>query len=142
MMRGGWHGAGGKVERPSGRVPSRRIARDTARLFKPYRLTVAGIALIVVFTAGIGVANPLLIKVVFDTALFPTSGHVDVTRLVVLVSIMIGIPIISGIVGVLQTYLTNRVGQRVMEDLRNRLYEHLQCMSLRFFTGTRTGDIQ
>ena len=48
----------------------------------------------------------------------------------------------TGAVGILQTYLTNRVGQRVMEDLRNRLYAHLQGMSLRFFTGTRTGEIQ
>ena len=55
---------------------------------------------------------------------------------------MIGITIVTGAIGVLQTYVTNRVGQRVMEELRNRLYEHLQGMSLRFFTGTRTGEIQ
>ena len=55
---------------------------------------------------------------------------------------MVGISIVTGAIGVLQTYVTNRVGQRVMEELRNRLYEHLQGMSLRFFTGTRTGEIQ
>ena len=103
-----------------------------------------------VITAGAGVINPVLIKVVFDTALFPTKtvgGHtvalpVDVARLEILVGIMIGITIVTGAIGVLQTYITNRVGQRVMEELRNRLYEHLQGMSLRFFTGTRTGEIQ
>ena len=63
-------------------------------------------------------------------------------RLELLVGIMIGITIVTGAIGVLQTYVTNRVGQRVMEELRNRLYEHLQGMSLRFFTGTRTGEIQ
>jgi ATP-binding cassette subfamily B protein len=94
------------------------------------------------FTAGLGVANPLLIKVVFDTALFPSSGAPDLPRLYVLVAVMVAIPIFSGAVGIAQTYLTNRVGQRVMEDLRNRLYAHLQGMSLRFFTGTRTGEIQ
>src|SRR6202044_819200 len=52
------------------------------------------------------------------------------------------ITIVTGAIGVLQTYVTNRVGQRVMEELRNMLYEHLQGMSLRFFTGTRTGEIQ
>ena len=55
---------------------------------------------------------------------------------------MVAITIVTGAIGVLQTYVTNRVGQRVMEELRNRLYEHLQGMSLRFFTGTRTGEIQ
>ncbi|MBV8302255.1 MAG: ABC transporter ATP-binding protein [Candidatus Dormibacteraeota bacterium] len=145
MMRGGgWHGGGGggPVQRPSGRVPKRRILRDTARLFRPYRLAVVAIGVTVFFTAGVGVANPLLIKVVFDRALFPAAGHPDLHLLLVLVAIMVAIPIISGAVGILQTYLTNRVGQRVMEDLRNRLYEHLQGMSLRFFTGTRTGEIQ
>ena len=34
------------------------------------------------------------------------------------------------------------VGQKIMRDLRNTLYGHLQGMSLRFFTGTRTGEIQ
>ena len=55
---------------------------------------------------------------------------------------MIASPIVAAAVGVLQTYLTKIVGQRVMQDLRDRLYEHLQAMSLRFFTATRTGEIQ
>ncbi len=123
-------------------MPQRALVRDVGRLFRPYRAAVSGIGLLVLLTAGAGVINPILIKVVFDTALFPPGGHVDLPRLYVLVGIMIAIPIITGAVGILQTYLTNRVGQRVMEDLRNRLYAHLQGMSLRFFTGTRTGEIQ
>jgi ATP-binding cassette subfamily B protein len=141
---------GGKREKPSGRVPNRQLLRQTAGLFKSHRAGVAGIAGLVVITAGAGVINPILIKVVFDTALFPTqtvNNHlvylpVVLPRLELLVGIMIGITIVTGAIGVLQTYITNRVGQRVMEELRNRLYEHLQGMSLRFFTGTRTGEIQ
>src|SRR5438552_2158183 len=140
---GRWGGMGGDGEdRPSGRVPRRHLVRDVARLFRPYRLAVAAVGSLVLVTAGLGVANPLLIKVVFDTALFTKSGHPDLLRLYVLVGTMVAIPIISGALGIAQTYLTNRVGQRVMEDLRNRLYAHLQGMSLRFFTGTRTGEIQ
>jgi ATP-binding cassette subfamily B protein len=141
---------GGKRDRPSGRVSNRRLLRQTAGLFKAHRLGVAAIAFLVIITAGAGVVNPILIKVVFDTALFPTTTvhgklvalPVVLPRLEVLVGIMIGITIVTGAIGVLQTYVTNRVGQRVMEELRNRLYEHLQGMSLRFFTGTRTGEIQ
>ena len=141
---------GGKREKPSGRVPNRQLLRQTAGLFKAHRAGVASIAGLVVITAGAGVINPILIKVVFDTALFPTqtiNKHlvylpVVLPRLELLVGIMVGITIVTGAIGVLQTYVTNRVGQRVMEELRNRLYEHLQGMSLRFFTGTRTGEIQ
>jgi ATP-binding cassette subfamily B protein len=102
---------------------------------------VVGAAILV--TAGLGVANPLLIKVVFDHALFPRgrSGP-DMTLLYELVALMIGLAVLAGAIGVGQTYLTSIVGQRVMQDLRNRLYAHLQKMSLRFFTSTRTGEIQ
>ena len=55
---------------------------------------------------------------------------------------MIAIPIISGLISVGQTYVNNRVGQSVMQDLRDALYAHLQRMPLRFFTETRTGEIQ
>ena len=141
---------GGKRERPSGRVSNRRLLRQTAGLFRAHRLGVAAIAFLVIITAGAGVVNPILIKVVFDTALFPTklvNGKPValppvLPLLELLVGIMVGISIVTGAIGVLQTYVTNRVGQRVMEELRNRLYEHLQGMSLRFFTGTRTGEIQ
>jgi ATP-binding cassette, subfamily B, bacterial len=143
------HGGGfmsGKRDKPSGRVPNRKLIRQTAGLFKAHRAGVAAIALLVVITSGAGVVNPVLIKVVFDTALFPHRGSValpvNVPWLELLVGIMVGITIVTGAIGVLQTYITNRVGQRVMEELRNSLYEHLQGMSLRFFTGTRTGEIQ
>jgi ATP-binding cassette, subfamily B, bacterial len=149
-MHGGFGGGGRKRDKPSGRVPNSQLVRQTAGLFKAHRAGVAAIAFLVIITAGAGVVNPVLIAVVFDVALFPThlvNGHtvllpVNLTLLEVLVGIMIGITIVTGAIGVLQTYVTNRVGQRVMEELRNRLYEHLQGMSLRFFTGTRTGEIQ
>ena len=51
-------------------------------------------------------------------------------------------PVVTGLVGVGQTYLNNLIGQNVMRDFRNKLYAHLQSMSLRFFTSTRTGEIQ
>ena len=55
---------------------------------------------------------------------------------------MIVLPIITGLIGVGQSYLNNVIGQNVMQDLRGALYAHLQSMPLRFFTETRTGEIQ
>jgi ATP-binding cassette, subfamily B, bacterial len=62
--------------------------------------------------------------------------------LYVLVAIMAAVPIVNGAIGILQTYETTRVGQHVMRDLRDRLYSHLETLSLAFFTNTKTGEIQ
>ena len=56
--------------------------------------------------------------------------------------LMIILPIVSGLIGVGQSYLNNVIGQSVMHDLRTALYAHLQKMPLRFFTETKTGEIQ
>ena len=55
---------------------------------------------------------------------------------------MIAIAIVTGVLGVVQTLLSNQVGQRVMHDLRTSVYKHLQRLSLAFFTRTRTGEVQ
>ena len=119
-------------------APVRRILG----LFRPYLAQVLLIAVAIVLTSGLGVVNPLLISPVFDRALFCGSGCPNLTLLSQLVAVMIAIPIVTSAIGLVQTLYANRVGQRVMEDLRDTLYSHLQRMSLRFFTATRTGEIQ
>jgi ATP-binding cassette, subfamily B, bacterial len=123
-------------------VQGRRLIPRIARLFRAYRWQVAAVLVMILVTAGLGVAPSLLTKVVFDQALFPPSGQRDLHLLYILVGVMVAIPLVAAVISVAQTYLTTVVGQRVMQDLRNRLYEHLQSMSLRFFTGTRTGELQ
>jgi ATP-binding cassette subfamily B protein len=119
------------------------LLRRVARLFRPYRGRVALVVILILVTSGLGVVNPLLTKQVFDKALFP-PGHSgpNYGLLYALVAFMVAVPLVAAAIGVAQTYLTTVVGQRVMQDLRNRLYEHLQSMSLRFFTATRTGELQ
>jgi ATP-binding cassette subfamily B protein len=123
-------------------MQGRRLIPRIARLFRAYRLQVAAVLLMILVTAGLGVAPSLLTKVVFDQALFPADGQRDLHLLYILVGVMVAIPLVAAAISVAQTYLTTVVGQRVMQDLRNRLYEHLQSMSLRFFTDTRTGELQ
>src|SRR5499427_547433 len=119
--------------------------RDTARrvvpLFRPYRAQVAVVVGLIVVTSTIGIINPLLIRTVFNQALFVKGGP-NIQLLVILVAIMAVIPIVNGAIGILQVYETTRVGQQVMRDLRDRLYAHLQTLPLSFFTGTKTGEIQ
>src|SRR6266851_1217750 len=82
--------------------------------------------------------SPFMIQIIFNDAI----GKRNEKLLIILVSIMIIMPIITGLIGVGQTYLNNVIGQQVMRDFRNNLHAHLQSMSLRFFTSTRTGEIQ
>src|SRR5438093_71367 len=101
-----------------------------ARLFRPYRAQVALVTAGILVTAAVGVANPILIKFVFDRALFPHgAGGPKLGLLYELVGLMVGFAAVGAAIGVWQTYLTSVVGQRVMQDLRDELYAHLQRMS-------------
>ncbi len=88
--------------------------------------------------ASIGLVNPYLLKLLIDEAI----PRRDCFLLNLYVGLMIVLPIVTGLIGVGQTYLNNVIGQNVMQDLRGALYAHLQRMPLRFFTETRTGEIQ
>ncbi len=123
--------------------------RRVVSTFRPYRGKVGLVGLAIVITSGLGVVNPLLIKWIFDNGLFGNppglceAGACPQLDIVYTgVALMVVIPIVTGVIGIGQTYLANWVGLRVMQDLRNALYSHLQFMPLRFFTTTRTGEIQ
>ncbi|MGW9114438.1 ABC transporter ATP-binding protein [Microbacterium sp. NPDC055683] len=123
------------------RVPD--LGARVVRLFRPYRGRIAVTAGLVVVGAALGVVPPLVVQRVFDDALFPVDGGaVDIPLLVRLVAIMIGLYLVSAVVGVAQTWFTSNVGNRVTGDLRVRMFDHLQAMELGFFTRTKTGVIQ
>src|SRR6266542_612014 len=140
---------GFSVPEQDARPLNRDTVRRVVRTFGPYRGKVAIVGSAIFVTSVLGVANPLLIKIIFDRALFGNPpgncAGLPCPRLNLLylyVGLMVAIPVFSGVIGVGQTYLANLVGLRVMQDLRNSLYAHLQHMPLRFFTETRTGEIQ
>jgi ATP-binding cassette, subfamily B, bacterial len=107
-------------------------------LFRPYRLRLGSVLLLILLSAGLGMVSPFLLREVLDQAI-PQN---DTTLLAGLVAGMIFIAVATGALGVAQTLLSNTVGQRVMHDLRAAVYRHLQRLSLAFFTRTRTGEIQ
>ncbi len=138
--RGGARGPFGGGEPPPPIPPERRrrtILRIVA-FFRPYRVRVAVVFGAILVTSLLGVVNPILLKLLTDEVII---GR-DYTNLALFVGLMIATPIASGLIGVGQTYLNNVIGQSVMQDLRNALYAHLQRLPLRFFTETRTGEIQ
>jgi ATP-binding cassette subfamily B protein len=115
-----------------------RTIRRIAAFFRPYLGAVAVVLGAILLTSLLGLINPILLKLLIDDVIV---GH-DYGRLNLYVGLMIFIPIVSGLIGVGQSYLNNVIGQRVMQDLRLALYGHLQRMPLRWFTVTRTGEIQ
>jgi ATP-binding cassette, subfamily B, bacterial len=122
-------------------APDRRLGRRIVALFAPYRARVLLVFVVIVVSSALSVVGALLIKVVFDKALFPPGGP-NLTLLVELVGALIAIPILTGLLNIVQTYYTNWIGNRVLRDLRDRLFGHLERMSLAFFTATRTGEVQ
>ncbi len=115
-----------------------RDRRRILRLFKPYRWRLAAVLLLIVFSAGLSMLSPFLLRDVLDEGIFKHNT----TLLTELVLAMIAIAIVTAVFSVWQTYISNAIGQRVMHDLRAAVYRRLQKMSLAFFTRTRTGEVQ
>jgi ATP-binding cassette subfamily B protein len=130
--------SGEPPERPADPAVRRANLRRIVGLFRPYRLKLGGVSALIVVGAVLGAASPFLLREVFDVAI-PEQREWLLTALV---GGMIAIAIVTGALGVVQTLLSNQVGQRVMHDLRAAVYRHLQRLSLAFFTRTRTGEVQ
>jgi len=138
--RGGWGSAFGGSDPDLARRPGsdRRTLGRIAGFFRPYRARLGFISVLILVTVSVGVVNPILLKLIIDNLIGPQ----DLGLLYLQAGLMIALPIVTSAIGVWQSYLSNIVGQRVMNDLRVALYRHLQWMPLRFFTETRTGEIQ
>jgi ATP-binding cassette subfamily B protein len=125
-------------ERPEDPAVRRANLKRVARLFSPYRGRLSAVLGLIVFSAALGVIPAFLLKEILNTAI----PEEDTRLLSLLAGGMILIAIVSGVIGVVQTLLSNQVGQSVMHDLRAAVFRHLQRLSLAFFTRTRTGEVQ
>ena len=104
---------------------------------KPYRGRVVGLLFTILLISSLSLVSPLLFRDLIDHAI----PNRDYTRLNWLALGMISIPLLNGVIGVWQRHLNSQIGEGVIYDLRRGLYAHLQRMSLRFFTQTRTGEV-
>jgi ATP-binding cassette subfamily B protein len=112
--------------------------RRILRLFRPYTGRLVLVGLLIAASSLVGLGSPFLLRGIIDNAL----PHKDTGLLALLALGMIGVAVVSTVVGVYQTLLSTTIGQRIMRDLRVAVYAHLQRMSLAFFTKTRTGEVQ
>jgi len=122
--------------------PKKPLKADTGRrvvaAFLPYRLEVAGIGLAVLLSAGLGLLPPFLLQAIINRGLLARNMEL-VTRDTLLTLVA---TLAATALSLLYGYWSILVGQRIMRDLRNQLYDHLQGMALKFFADTRTGEIQ
>jgi ATP-binding cassette, subfamily B, bacterial len=112
--------------------------RRIGRLFTPYRWPLAIVTAIIVASSLVGLASPFLLRAVIDKAL----PERNVQLLAWLVIGMVAVAAITSAFGVVQTWISTKVGQQVMHELRTSVFAHLQRQSIAFFTRTRTGEIQ
>jgi ATP-binding cassette subfamily B protein len=107
-------------------------------LFGPYRWQVLAVMTLLVVSSLVGLATPFLTRMAIDDALPTRNVHL----LALLVGGMVAVSAATSIFGVLQTWVSTLVGQRVMHALRTDVFSHLQRQSLAFFTRTKGGEVQ
>src|SRR3989441_5601493 len=132
-----FHSSDASPERPADPEVRRANLKRIGPLFAPYKLRLGGVLLLIVVSAGLGVVPAFLLKHVLEAI-----GRNDTRSLSFNAGGMVAIAIATGALGVIQTLLSNQIGQRVMHDLRAAVFRHLQRLSLAFFTRTRTGEVQ
>ena len=141
---GGGHGSGTRGAAPVDPADRAQLAespvelRRVLALFGPHRRALAVVTAIIVATSVVSMAQPFLVRAVIDTAL----PQQDVTLLLWLVGGMLAVAATTSLLGVVQTWMSTDVGQRVMHTLRTDVFAHLQRQSMSFFTRTRGGEVQ
>jgi ATP-binding cassette subfamily B protein len=104
---------------------------------KPYRLKIFGTLLSILIYTGFALLSPLILRHLIDVAL----PEKNINQLVLSALALLVLPIFSGIFQIITRRLNSNVGEGIIFDLRVTLYEHLQKMSLRFFTHTQLGEL-
>jgi ATP-binding cassette, subfamily B, bacterial len=112
--------------------------RRIGRLFTPHMRPLAIVTATIVASSVVALASPFLLRAVIDTAL----PERNVPLLAWLTGAMVAVAAITAALGVVQTWLSTTVGQKIMHRLRTDVFSHLQRQSLAFFTKTRTGEVQ
>jgi ATP-binding cassette subfamily B protein len=134
-------GRGGRNPDPADKAQLERSPvrwSRVAALFRPYRWQLSVVVAAIVASSTVALATPFLVRMIIDEAL----PHQDVRLLVLAVAGMLAVTVVAAVFGVVQTWLSTTVGQRVMHGLRTAVFTHLQRQSLGFFTRTKGGEVQ
>ncbi len=112
-------------------------ARRTLAFAAPYAPLLCCFVLVVILSAAIGTANPLIYRQIINNGILRGNAPL-IVKLALLIA---GLGLFDSALGLLQTYLSSRIGSAIVLALRSRLFEHIQRMPLAFFTRTQTGAL-
>ena len=107
---------------------------------KPYtkRLLVAAFFMLVVSSCG--AATMYLLKPLFDQGFLNTNATAAFQVTLNIALALVGITFVNGIAFYIKDYLYNNAGQRIIMDIRNEVYDHVQNLSLSYFSKNKTGQ--
>ena len=116
---------------------TRELLMRVLQYARPYRQQIIILLATIIVTSILGILTPFIFRDLIDYAI----PNADTDRLNLLALGLVSLPIISGMIRVYQRRVNSAIGEGVIYDLRVSLYDHLQKMSLRFFTNTKTGEL-
>ncbi len=119
----------------------RHLLRRVLSYAGAYRGKIVLILVTIVLISFISALPPLLIRELLDTAIPEARVTGDLGQVTLLGLGMLLVPLVNGVIGVLQRWASASTGEGIIFDLRRQLFAHFQRMSLSFFTATRTGEV-
>jgi ATP-binding cassette subfamily B protein len=137
MHRGGWWSLISADESKGKATIDRKLLFRVSGYARPYWGYITLVIIAIILVSLLELIPPLLYRNLIDDVV----PNKDFNRLTILAVAMIVLPILSGLIGIVERYFSARAGEGVIFDLRQEMYNHLQKMSLRFFTDTRSGEI-
>jgi len=105
------------------------------RFAAPYRRMLGVFLAVIVVDALIGVWNPLIYREIIDGGIARHNSH-----LIFLLALLLGgLALVDALLSLAQRYISSRVGEGLIYDMREKVFGHVQEMPLAFFSRTQTG---
>ncbi len=122
-------------------VKENKISRKTVKRIlgyaRPYKALITLFLVTLVFAALLSVAQPLLFRRIIDQGITPGNASL-VTWTAIFIAML---AIADAALGVISRYFSTRIGEGLIFDLRNQVYDHVQSQSIAFFTRAQTGAL-
>ncbi|HEY5124768.1 MAG TPA: ABC transporter ATP-binding protein [Ignavibacteria bacterium] len=126
-----------KEEEALGKAIDSQIFKRLLTYFKPYKWHIAFATFLTIFIAALAAVRPRLTPIAIDDKIM----NKDIPGLQMIVLILLGTLILQGAIQYGMTYLTSWIGQKIIFDLRKKVYEHTLNLNLKFFDNNPIGRL-
>jgi ATP-binding cassette subfamily B protein len=113
------------------------IVKRIGGFAKPYSAQLAIFLVLIIVSAVVGAANPLILRAIIDKGI---GGH-DPSEVIVLAIVVAGLAVVSGALTLWQRWISARIGEGLIYDMRTKVFTHIGRMPVAFFTRTQTGAL-